>query len=359
MLHTTAFLGLNASRSHLVPFQFQSYRRSLCVTADRTQNSTQTFPVTHETPHQKFESRAQHDNSSPTRLQGNLDIKIRSKEPYIVSSIENDPHNISERDHKMPSPDPPPAKEAPKPAATEASQPQKEKKGALGKQTKDPATPTDIPKLSGAELKKKAKEEKAARRAQALAEKQSGGPAQSPVTTTGPGQKPNAQQGQKGAQQQKRRGSTAGEAKILALRSGQKSAPVVEVPKEEDKTVEFFRHLYKTRTTSIAGASKEVHPAVLALGLQMSNYTICGSCARLVATLQAFKKVSSVLLDSTFLLCVSYVAILTLNRSSNHILRLLETLSLGISHLMSSLHRLTIYHHVDLSRYQWEMLLGG
>jgi translation initiation factor eIF-2B subunit delta len=46
------------------------------------------------------------------------------------------------------------------------------------------------------------------------------------------------------------------------------------------------------RTTSIAGASKDVHPAVLALGLQMSNYTICGSCARLVATLQAFKRVS-------------------------------------------------------------------
>ena len=86
----------------------------------------------------------------------------------------------------------------------------------------------------------------------------------------------------------------AADARYLPARGGQqKTAPVTEIPKGEDKTVEFFRHLYKTRTTSIAGAGKEVHPAVLALGLQMSNYTICGSCARLVATLQAFKRASS------------------------------------------------------------------
>ena len=89
------------------------------------------------------------------------------------------------------------------------------------------------------------------------------------------------------------------EVKNLPVRGAQKAVPipVAVEPKKEDKTVEFFRHLYKTRTTSIAGASKDVHPAVLALGLQMSNYTICGSCARLVATLQAFKRVSSILLD--------------------------------------------------------------
>jgi len=82
------------------------------------------------------------------------------------------------------------------------------------------------------------------------------------------------------------------EVRNLPLRGGQKvAASVAMEPKKEDKTVELFRHLYKTRMTSIAGASKDVHPAVLALGLQMGNYTICGSCARLVATLQAFKRV--------------------------------------------------------------------
>lgn len=193
----------------------------------------------------------------------------------------------------MPSSDPPTAVEASKPEATATSQQQKDKKGAAGKQSKEPATPTDAPKLSGAELKKKAKEEKAARRAQALQEKQSGGAAPSPVNASAPAQKSDSKTGQKGTAH-KRGGSTVVEVRNLSVKGAQKTVPIVEVPKEEDKTVEFFRHLYKTRTTSIAGAGKEVHPAVLALGLQMGNYTICGSCARLVATLQAFKRVSFV-----------------------------------------------------------------
>jgi translation initiation factor eIF-2B subunit delta len=39
------------------------------------------------------------------------------------------------------------------------------------------------------------------------------------------------------------------------------------------------------------GASKDVHPAILALGLQYSSYAICGSTARMVAMLLAFKAV--------------------------------------------------------------------
>lgn len=53
-----------------------------------------------------------------------------------------------------------------------------------------------------------------------------------------------------------------------------------------------FGHLYgQQRRTTVAGAGKEVHPAVLALGLQMRDYVICGSSARCVATLLAFKRV--------------------------------------------------------------------
>ena len=150
-------------------------------------------------------------------------------------------------------------------------------------------------KPSGADLKKRAKEEKAARRAQALAEKQGVTPAPSATTSQAPGsQQKFEQKGVKG--QPRRLGSTAVEHKNMPVRGAPKVAPVPVEPKKEDKTVEFFRHLYRTRTTSIAGANKDVHPAVLALGLQMSNYTICGSCARLVATLQAFKRVSRILL---------------------------------------------------------------
>jgi translation initiation factor eIF-2B subunit delta len=55
----------------------------------------------------------------------------------------------------------------------------------------------------------------------------------------------------------------------------------------------FFGHLYsQPRQHSIAGATKEVHPAILALGLQYSSYVVCGSIARMVSMLLAFKAVS-------------------------------------------------------------------
>ncbi|KAE9370346.1 IF-2B-domain-containing protein [Stipitochalara longipes BDJ] len=186
----------------------------------------------------------------------------------------------------MPSSDSPTAE--PSPAETPA-----QGKGNAAKQQKgkEPTVPTGGSKLSGAELKKQAKAEKAARRQQALLEKGAAAPVASPI----PGQQPKVegQKGPKGQRQHQRGSSTSVEVKSLPVRGAQKAVPVsvATEPKKEDKTVEFFRHLYKTRTTSIAGASKDVHPAVLALGLQMSNYTICGSCARLVATLQAFKRV--------------------------------------------------------------------
>jgi translation initiation factor eIF-2B subunit delta len=194
---------------------------------------------------------------------------------------------------KMPSSDPPTTMEQPNPEPSDTSKPQSQPKGGVGKDAKpqEPRKPSDGQKLSGAELKKQAKAEKAARRAQALEEKQSGAAALKTPTQSGSAQKSDIQKSAKGPH--KRGGSTVVDVRNLSGRGGQQRVtPALEVPKEEDKTVEFFRHLYKTRTTSIAGAGKEVHPAVLALGLQISNYTICGSCARLVATLQAFKMVS-------------------------------------------------------------------
>jgi len=193
----------------------------------------------------------------------------------------------------MPSSDPPTAKEPPTTPDPADYPAQTAAKGGESKSQKpqEPKPTGEAPKLSGAELKKQKQAEKAARRAQSIQQKQGGGPpAPSPLSASGQASKPEASKGPAG--QRKRGGSTAVEVRNMPVRGGAQRTSAPEVPKEEDKTVEFFRHLYRPRTTTIAGAGKEVHPAVLALGLQMSNYTICGSCARLVATLQAFKRVS-------------------------------------------------------------------
>lgn len=187
------------------------------------------------------------------------------------------------------------------PAASESSQSSGHGKSVANSQASAPAK-----QLTPAELKKKAKEEKAARRAQAVAAKEAEStPAATETSQPGPSttvlppapshQNPQ-QRGevQKGTKtQQKTAGPAYGASRNVPVRSSQKAVAAPVAPKKEDKTVEFFRHLYKPRTTSIAGVSKEVHPAFLALGLQMANYTICGSCARLVAMLQAIKRVSS------------------------------------------------------------------
>lgn len=177
---------------------------------------------------------------------------------------------------------------------------EKKKKGSQ-EQSKPKDTSKDR-KISGAELKKQAKEEKAAKRAR---EKQN----QQQPSAEGPGNS----RGDSGnntikkgvvpsipetsvtpKHQHKRTGSmSANQQKILPLRSSETvTTAASSEPKKEDKKVALFGHLYgNPRRTTIAGAAKDVHPAVLALGLQMSNYVICGSNARCVATMLVFKRV--------------------------------------------------------------------
>ncbi|GAD99945.1 translation initiation factor eif-2b delta subunit [Paecilomyces variotii No. 5] len=141
-------------------------------------------------------------------------------------------------------------------------------------------------KLTGAELKKKAKAEKAARRAKEKLEREQAGGAGAPSQAQGTPKKGQSGGGKDNAPSQLQKGQRLqpprrGSAHILAAES-----------KKEDKNVAVFGHLYgQQRRTTIAGAGKEVHPAVLALGLQMRDYVICGSSARCVATLLAFKRV--------------------------------------------------------------------
>ena len=164
------------------------------------------------------------------------------------------------------------------------------------KETVKPAEGAKDAKLSGAEKKKKAKEEKAARRAK---EKQ----AQQPLDTQtkkgdasgeGPGAKDAASVIQIMKSQHKRIGSNVGyQQHPLPLRQVNQLTQIhTQEPKKDKKKVGLFGHLYGTpRRTTIAGAGKDIHPAVLALGLQMSSYVICGSNARCVATLLVFKRV--------------------------------------------------------------------
>jgi hypothetical protein len=147
--------------------------------------------------------------------------------------------------------------------------------------------------LSGKALKEAKKAGKQARRAQ---EKQT------PPSQTQQAQVKKAEGAKGGIQKEsptpkgghKRVGSTVTETqRTLPIRTSNQQSPTVVEPHAEHKHVSLFRHLDgHTRRTSISGAASSIHPAVLTLGLQMSSYEICGSTARCVATLLAFKRVS-------------------------------------------------------------------
>ncbi|KAJ5568387.1 hypothetical protein N7450_010873 [Penicillium hetheringtonii] len=144
--------------------------------------------------------------------------------------------------------------------------------------------------LTPAQLKAKAKAEKAARRAKEKAEREGGAGAaggSAPVSSPNTPKKDAAgggggsQKGVKGAPPRRGSGPVA-----------QTGAAAEPKKKKEDKSVAVFGHLYgQQRRTTVNGAAKEVHPAVLALGLQLRDYVVCGSSARCVATLLAFKRV--------------------------------------------------------------------
>lgn len=153
--------------------------------------------------------------------------------------------------------------------------------------------PAPEKKLTNAEMKKKQKEEKQARRA--AQKKDAGG---------SPDQQKSEQPSLKHEQSQKKHSSP-------------KSTPEKQSPKPEQaqqqtlkarrgsgarrksdvtprKQVGLFGHLYgNPRRHATQGAGKDIHPAILALGLQLSSYEICGSNSRCVAMLLALKQASN------------------------------------------------------------------
>ncbi|KAK4554404.1 hypothetical protein LTR86_008612 [Recurvomyces mirabilis] len=169
-------------------------------------------------------------------------------------------------------------------------------------------------KLSPAELKKRAKAEKQARRA--AQKEQTGGPAAGEPSTNGTteGGQEEPESKQKGSQQQKGQQQKSGQKQgpkssqdSRPERPGQPSSAMplrrrpsqsntttfrpTAQPKKEKKEIELFSHLtthprLHTGNTSVS-ISKDIHPAVLALGYQYSTYTICGSSARCIEYLKS------------------------------------------------------------------------
>ncbi|KAJ4539540.1 hypothetical protein HRR86_006910 [Exophiala dermatitidis] len=166
-------------------------------------------------------------------------------------------------------------------------------------------------KLTGAQLKKQKAAEKAARRAEKVAEK--GAQAQAQVqgpalgsgsgTSTSSARRPSTTKRDSDNTPHLKRTLSSGGGKPIPIRgnssqqqqqqqSGQTPSTSEKEKHPEPKRVGMFSHLYpKEKRATLAGAGREIHPAVLALGLQLRDYVICGGNARCVATLLVFKKV--------------------------------------------------------------------
>lgn len=192
----------------------------------------------------------------------------------------------------------------------EQTKPQQPKEQQPKDQQQQPAAPAGEKKLSGAELKKKAKEEKAARRAQAKAVQPSQGPAQGQQAAGGDGKGGKAKPKQDGQHQQ--HGGTK-----LPIRSAATTAIVKD---NKPSVPDCFSHLSIARRIDMTNADKDVHPAVLVLGEHMSAFAISDSITRLEATLFAFKKVNWSLLGKYINMLTSPGHRLLHNTSRLHLL---------------------------------------
>lgn len=162
-------------------------------------------------------------------------------------------------------------------------------------------------KLSNKEIKLRQKAEKQAKRAAQKAAQGAPGPEQNqqqkPSQPSSAGQRRPSNTGKaQGVKitdmttHHRRTASSSG--KPLPIRppatgaAAQSKEIEMEKKTNHEKQVAIFSHLYnKDRRTTVAGAGREIHPAVLTLGIQLRDYVICGGNARCVATLLAFKRV--------------------------------------------------------------------
>ncbi|KAF3021023.1 hypothetical protein E8E14_011622 [Neopestalotiopsis sp. 37M] len=140
-------------------------------------------------------------------------------------------------------------------------------------------------KLTGAELKAKAKADKAARRAQQKNTKEVA-KAEAAVSSS-PLQLGPAASEVKGKPKGKDAvAGTQGSRPVLV-----KAPPSSIITEQKIQIPDCFSHLSMAKRIPMTQADKDVHPVVLALGQQMATFAIDESITRLRATLLAFKKV--------------------------------------------------------------------
>ena len=72
---------------------------------------------------------------------------------------------------------------------------------------------------------------------------------------------------------------------------GNKEKQQKESKEDSSKQVALFSHLEIAKGANTSLAPKDIHPAVMVIGLQFAEFKICGANARCIATLTAFKKV--------------------------------------------------------------------
>ncbi|KAF2666694.1 IF-2B-domain-containing protein [Microthyrium microscopicum] len=186
----------------------------------------------------------------------------------------------------------PPSKSSEQSKSAESSAPP-----AASSSTAPVATATpEAPKLSGAELKKRAKAEKQAKRAAAKAGGQGDGHPEASQPKKDTPQKGSQKKGQQqprqsaGAQQKGKQQSKGQEAGAVSQAKKEVDIPLRAAPKSTPDN-RVFRQFSIYRRTSLENINKDVHPAVLAFGLQLSSYQICGSTARCIGMLKCFKSV--------------------------------------------------------------------
>lgn len=181
---------------------------------------------------------------------------------------------------------------APTGAAAVEGNPQENKQTPPDASKAPTTTTADAPKLTPAQLKAKAKAEKAARRAQAKEVKAAVAAAQPHPGPTGGDAKGGKVKGKQDGSQPSGPQSQ-GKLSLVHRPSVSGRRPSIFLEKDIRSSIpECFSHIPMAKRIPMSQAHKDVHPAVLAAGQQMSTFAIKDSISRLEATLLAFKKVS-------------------------------------------------------------------
>lgn len=148
-------------------------------------------------------------------------------------------------------------------------------------------------KLTAAQLKAKAKAEKAARRAQVKETRAAAAAAPPPQVQQPSGTSGDTKGGKgKGKQDAQQGQSRAGQAPPQGPPvTGRRSSMSIIEKDVRSGIPESFSHVPMAKRLQTSQAHKDVHPAVLAVGQQMATFALKDSISRLDATLRAFRKV--------------------------------------------------------------------